>query len=75
MTDEKTSSTSCNNCFCAGAGPAMSEFLRKLGPPEGAKQHFDSARIEFLKGVRAMIDARIEKLSQTETKGTKVTVE
>ncbi|WP_321475992.1 hypothetical protein [uncultured Paludibaculum sp.] len=75
MTDEKTSSASCGNCFCSGAGPAMSEFLRKIGPPEGAKHHFDTARIEFLKGIRALIDARIENLSQPESKGTKVPVE
>lgn len=65
----------CDACFCGGAGPAFSDFVRKIGPPEGAKRHFDAARVEFLKGLRALIDARIESLSGSETKGTKVTVE
>lgn len=75
MTEEKSSTANCGSCFCGGAGPAMSDFLRRMGPPENAKHHFDAARIEFLKGLRALIDARIENLSQPETKGTKVTVE
>lgn len=75
MIDDKTNPANCGSCFCGGAGPAMSEFLRRIGPPEGAKHHFDTARIEFLKGIRALIDARIENLSQPETKGTKVPVE
>ena len=62
-------------CACHGAGPLLSEFLRRMGPPEGAKRHFDAARLEFLKGVRAMIDARIDSLSKTEPKGTKLNVE
>jgi hypothetical protein len=65
----------CDACFCGGAGPAFSEFVRKLGPPEGAKRHFDAARVEFLKGLRALIDARIESLSRSETKGATVPVE
>jgi hypothetical protein len=52
------------------------EFFEKFGPPEDARKHFDQARIEFLKGLRTFIDARIEHLSRkTETHGTKVTVE
>ena len=76
MSDEKTTTDAgCAGCFCGGAGPAFSEFIHKLGPPEGARKHFDSARIEFLKGLRALIDARIERLSGHETQGTKVSVE
>ena len=74
--EEKTASTNtCGACLCQGAGPAMSDLLRKLGPPPAAKQHFDQARVEFLKGLRALIDARIEDLSKPDTKGTKVSVE
>ncbi|GEM_PF-732172 len=73
--DPSVAPPTCADCFCGGAGPAISSALRKLGPPEGAKRHFDNARIEFLKGVRAFIDARIEHLSASEAKGTKVTVE
>ena len=62
-------------CICGGAGPALTDFLRKLGPPEGARQHFVQARVEFLKGLRAMIDARIEEISKQPDHGVKVTVE
>ena len=76
MSEEKTAgSASCGDCFCGGAGPAFSDFLRRMGPPEGARKHFDSARVEFLKGLRALIDARIEHLSTRDEKGTKVAVE
>jgi hypothetical protein len=38
--------------------------------------HFRNSRIEFLKGVRSLIDERIAHLSkETEAKGTRVTVE
>jgi hypothetical protein len=58
-----------------GAGPELSQLLKKLGPGEAAESHFRSARVEFLKGLRAMIDRKIEDLSKTGTKGQKVSVE
>ena len=39
------------------------------------KDHFRNARVEFLKGVRSVIDDRINNLARHETKGTHVTVE
>lgn len=75
-TEEKTQHTcSGRGCLCQGAGPLLSEFVRRMGPPAGAKRHFDAARVEFLKGMRAMIDARIDDLSKAGTKGTKLNVE
>jgi len=62
-------------CLCAGVGPALTEFLRRMGPPEPARKHFDQARIEFLKGLRSLIDQRIADISRHEPKGTKLTVE
>ena len=62
-------------CLCQGTGPALSELLRHLGPPEQARRHFDAARIEFLKGLRAFIDARIEKVSKASARGEKIDVE
>jgi hypothetical protein len=68
--------TGCGECVCGGAGPVLTEFLKRMGPPEGAKRHFDQARVEFLKGVRALIDARIDSLTpKEESRGAKVTVE
>ena len=62
-------------CFCMGAGPEFYSMFKKLGP-DSARSHFRNARVEMLKGMRAMIDKRIEDIGEsTETKGTKVTVE
>ena len=62
-------------CLCQGGGPVLSEFFRRLGPPEEARRHFDAARVEFLKGLRALIDARIEQVSKARAKGEKIAVE
>jgi hypothetical protein len=43
--------------------------------PAGVRQHFVNSRIEFLKGVRAAIDHRIEKLSAKAEHGSKIAVE
>ncbi len=37
--------------------------------------HFRNSRIEFLKGIRSIIDGRIAHLSREEAKGTRVVVE
>ena len=44
-------------------------------PPEPASQHFRESRIEFLRGIRAIIDHRINDLSRRNQTGTRVTVE
>jgi hypothetical protein len=38
-------------------------------------EHFTNSRIEFLKGIRAVIDSRIEHLSSKSPRGTKIAVE
>lgn len=62
-------------CLCQGTGPLLSELLRRLGPPEPARRHFDAARLEFLKGLRALLDARIAQCSKRKAKGEKINVE
>ncbi len=62
-------------CVCQGAGPALSELLRRLGPPPEARRHFETARVEFLKGLRAVLDARIEQCSKGDAKGQNIAVE
>lgn len=62
------------DCGCMGLGPALTDVMNKLRPKE-AREHFRNARVEFLKGVRAVIDARIDQLSRTESQGAKVPVE
>ena len=49
-------------------------FLEHLWPAE-ASGHFRASRVEFLKGIRSLIDDRIARLSAEERKGTHVTVE
>ena len=62
-------------CLCQGAGPALSDLMRRLGPPAEARRHFDTARLEFLKGLRALLDARIARCSKARAKGEKIKVE
>lgn len=69
------------DCVCAGTGPAltgvMSELVRRYGPSAEVRQHFQSARLEILKGLRAILDERIEDAQKPDaaTRGAKVTVE
>ena len=63
-------------CLCQEWGPLLTELLHHLGPPEPARRHFDAARLEFLKGLRALLDARIEHVSKPRSpaKGEKINV-
>ena len=42
---------------------------------EATRDHFRNSRVEFLKGMRSLLDDRIAHLSHEERKGTHVTVE
>ena len=71
--DEKSASAEhrAPGCFfCDVAVP----FLEQLWP-EDSRGHFRNSRVEFLKGIRSIIDNRIEHLSREPKKGTHVTVE
>ncbi len=63
------------DCFCMGAGPQVSAAL-KMGS-EKTREHFRNARVEFLKGLRNLLDERIEALSQDDPskKGAKIAVD
>ena len=41
----------------------------------GAEELFEAARLEILKGFRALLDARIEKRSRASRRGEKIAVE
>jgi len=71
----KSGRATCAPCLCQGAGPALTQFLRGLGPPGAARTHFDAARVEFLKGLRALLDARIAQVGKPKTKGETIAVE
>jgi hypothetical protein len=73
--DEKTAATGTHahagGCFfCDTAMPMLESLV------SGAtRDHFRNSRVEFLKGVRSLLDERIAHLSREESKGTHVTVE
>jgi hypothetical protein len=56
--------------FCDTAMP----MIENLVNPE-TRDHFRNSRVEFLKGLRSLLDQRIAHMSQHEAKGTHVTVE
>jgi len=71
--DEKTAGAAPKHtgCFiCTTAIPLLEHCWS-----EATKDHFRNSRIEFLKGIRSLIDDRIAHLSHEEAKGTHVTVE
>ena len=73
--EEKQNTAHAPGCFfCTFAAPQIEAFMDHLWP-EGTREHFRNARVEVLKGMRTMIDARIDHLSQRDAKGTKVNVE
>ena len=74
--DEKTATagthTHAGGCFfCETAMPMLENLVS-----EATRDHFRNSRVEFLKGLRSLIDERIEKLSRhAEPKGTSVPVD
>ncbi|HWQ54608.1 MAG TPA: hypothetical protein VN442_13065 [Bryobacteraceae bacterium] len=74
--DEQTRTTAdetrqAPGCFmCLNVAP----FLRNIWS-ENTRGHFRNSRIEFLKGVRSIIDDRIDRLSRKEARGTNVVVD
>jgi len=53
----------------------LKEVLRSLEPSPKVTEHFRNARIEVLKGLRQVIDNRIEHLSRPGQTGRKIVVE
>lgn len=73
--DEKQTKAQAHGCvFCDVIAPQIDAVMDHIWP-EGTREHFRNARVEVLKGMRSMLDARIERLAQHEKKGHKVTVE
>ena len=73
--DEKTAPTGTHahagGCFLCDTAMPMLENLVS----EATRGHFRNSRVEFLKGVRCLLDERIAHLARDESKGTRVTVE
>jgi hypothetical protein len=69
--EEQKKAAEAPGCFyCLNVKP----FFRKAWS-EATRDHFRNSRVEFLKGIRSLIDDRIANLSRHEAKGTHVTVE
>ncbi len=56
--------------FCTTALPLLEHCWS-----ETTRDHFRNSRVEFLKGIRSLLDERIASLSKEERKGTHVEVE
>ena len=67
--EEKT--TPHAGCFVCGTAIPMMEKLWS----DATRDHFRNSRVEFLKGLRSIIDSRIEHLSKQAPKGAHVTVD
>ena len=59
-------------CLCR---EVLDQFRENFGISENVREHFTNSRIEFLKGIRAVIDNRIECLGKAGQRGTKIAVE
>jgi hypothetical protein len=73
--DEKTAAggtpSHAGGCFfCDSAMPMLESLVS-----EATRDHFRNSRVEFLKGLRGLLDERIAHLAREEAKGTHVTVE
>jgi len=74
MEEKQTAPPQAGCFFCTVAAPQLEALFAHCWP-EKTQEHFRNARVEVLKGIRSMLDARIEHLSQHAPKGTKVSVE
>jgi hypothetical protein len=59
-------------CLCR---ELVNQFREAFGVSPEVREHFTNSRIEFLKGIRAVIDSRIEHLSNAGQRGKKIAVE
>jgi hypothetical protein len=59
-------------CLCR---ETLDRIQECFGVSPTVRQHLANSRVEFLKAIRAVIDERIEHLSSTGQRGTKVAVE
>jgi hypothetical protein len=59
-------------CVC---NEVFDHFRDLFGVPPAAKEHLANSRIEFLKAIREVIDARIERVSKAARQGTRIAVE
>lgn len=61
--------------ICDFVRHALETVSDAVTPPEPASRHFRESRIEFLRGIRALIDHQIDNLSRKNEGGSRVSVE
>jgi hypothetical protein len=61
-------------CICGGNGPRLTQMAEMLLPSGEAGAHFRQAHLEMLKGIRALLDQRIDAMSRP-AHGTRLDVE
>ena len=71
--EEKTAGTAAHAHGCLLCD-TVKPFMEHLWS-DATRDHFRTSRVEFLKGLRSLLDARIAHLSHEEAKGTRVVVE
>jgi hypothetical protein len=59
---------------CENFGAELDRLLATLAPSEDVRGHFRKAGLEVLKGMRSMIDERIQRLSTEPKKGTSIEI-
>lgn len=65
-------------CWCKEINEEMaklSNMVKNLGPSHEVKEHFKNSKVEFLKGLRRMIDEKIERAQSPSSHGSTVPVE
>jgi hypothetical protein len=76
MTEQETGKTHHSGCMCCRATEMMGRMFRGSGPSGEATNHFRQARVEFLKGIRRLVDDRIERASRDpHQRGSRVVVD
>jgi hypothetical protein len=72
---DTTFSATYPECLCGNIRKAFRQAADAFLPPESAAKHFRQARVEVWRGIRELIDRRIEHLSRDQSNGTRVVVE
>jgi hypothetical protein len=72
--DEQQTQQHAGCFFCDIAAPQIEALMDHVWPKD-TREHFRNARVEILKGMRSMLDARIDHLSKHAAKGTKIAVD
>ncbi len=73
---EETGKSQREDCMCCQAAEVIGRVMRAFGPSDEASEHFRQSRVEFLKGIRKVLDDQIEKASHNpHQRGSRIVVE